>query len=316
MARGQYKGSFPSCVGRGGAAIIIGLLLSGTAVSAEDEDASSERRGPPTRPFFLQLGYTPSQIFRADFRDEPGRVTVLHHDVSGTVIVPLRDRGLVNVTLSRDWLTYRFRQNELLEGILEDVRETQVHAVYMGRINPDWSLFAMGGIRWSAEHGASHDDARMQSGMILFQRSWLENLEVGVGMLAASRLDDKPLAIPMASINWDMTERLRLRTTRGLNLLYQLDEAGRWDLALNGEYHSRYVRLRDDGPAPSGIFRSRLIATTLAILYRPNPGVRLGAEIGFIPWRKITIRDENETTVFDSKTDPGLSAAFTASMTF
>ncbi len=268
------------------------------------------------RPFFVELRYTPSEIFRADFRDEPGRVTIQHHDVTGTLMIPLARRSRFNVSLSRDRHAYRFRDNDLLAGSLEEVHETSVGAAYMGPLNEDWSIFGMGSMRWAAERRASRSDGRMQSGMVLFQRAWRDGVRLGVGAMAASRLDEHPLVIPTASIDWQISDRWRLRTMRGFHLFYQLDEAGKWEAGLNSEYHSRYVRLHSDGIASDGVFRSRLIVSSLSIAHRPNPGVTLGAEAGFIPWRKITIRDGEGDTVFQSKTDTGFSAAFTARMLF
>ena len=295
-------------------ACLIAIACFGPTAWADQEQVVAG--GPPMRPFFVELRYTPSETFRADFKDAPGRVTVQHHDVSGTLMIPLSRRSRFNVTLSRDRHAYRFRDNDLLAGTLEEVHETSVGAAYMGPLNEDWSIFGMGRIRWAAERGASRSDGRMQSGMFMFQREWLDGVILGVGAMAASRLDEDPLVIPTASIDWQITERWRFRTMRGVHLFYQLDEAGKWEAGLNSEYHSRYVRMHRNGIAPDGVFRSRLIASTLSLAYRPNPGVTLGAEAGFIPWRKITIRDGDGDTVFQSKTDAGYSAAFTARMLF
>ncbi len=291
------------------------VLCCAQAPGAHAEEEAG-RTGRPSRPVFVQLGYTPSEIFRADFRDEPGRVTVQHHDVSGTVMFLLPNRGRFNVTLSRDRHVYRFRNNPLLEGSLEDVRETRAGVAYMGPLSGDWSAFAMGGVRWAVEQGASRSDAMLANGMVSVQRPWLENVRLGVGVLASGRLERSPFVVPTVSIEWDITERWTLRTLRGLHLLYQLDEAGHWVASLNSEYHSRDIRMREDGIAPDGVFRSRLIVSTLALMYRPNPGVRIGAELGVVPWRRITIRDGDDETVFRSKVDVGPSAAFTANMTF
>lgn len=289
-------------------------LCAARPVAAETNDRA--HGGPPARPFFLQLRYTPSELFRADFTDAPGRVTVLHHDVSGTLMIPLPDRGRINLSASRERHEYRFRNNEQLTTFMEEAHETHIGATYMGRLNEQWSVFTMGGLRWTAEEGASRSDARTQSGMFLLQHRWREDVQVGFGALAASRLDEDPLIIPTASIDWTISDRWRLRTTRGVHLLHQLDAAGKWEAGLNAEYHSRYVRLKEEGIAPGGVFRSRLVVTSLSLMVRPNPGVSFGAEVGFVPWRKITVKDADENTVFESEIDAGFSAAFTASMTF
>lgn len=298
--------------------VSLSLLLVSSCVveTVFADEADSERAGPPMRPFFIELRYTPSHIFQTNFRDEPGHVTVMHHDISGTLMFPIPDRGRFNISLSRDRFEYRFRKNDQLADLLEEVHETQVSAAYMGRLNDAWSIFGMGNLRWAAEQGASRSDARMETGMFMLQHQWREHVRFGLGLLAATRLDEDPLIIPTASIDWEITDRWTIRTMRGLHLLYQLDEAGKWRAGLNAEYHSRYVRLKDDGVAPAGLFRSRLVVSSLSLLYQPNPGVLLGAEAGYIPWRKLTIRDEEDRKVFESKADPGFSAAFTAGMTF
>lgn len=291
------------------------IALSATSWSIA-EDNEGTRAGPPMRPLYIQLRYTPSEIFRADFKDEPGRITVLHHDLSGTLMFPLDQDRRVNLSASYDRHVYRFKDNEQLADAPEDVYETQFVAVYMGPLNRDWSVFAMGGVRGAAERGASRSDNLMPNGMILFQRMWRDGLRIGIGGMAADRLDHRPLIIPIGSIDWEITDRWRIRTMRGLHLLYTLDDAGKWEAGLNGEYHSRYVRMRDDGMTPNGTLRSRLLVTTLSLMYRPYPGAAIGAEIGYIPRRKITIRDPDKRVVFESQTESSVTAAFTAAVAF
>ncbi len=300
----------------GGILLLVALHAAQSASAEDAEDHVGTRAGPPMRPFYLQLRYTPSEIFRADFKDEPGRITILHHDISGTLMIPLGPATRINFSVSHDQHTYRFRDNEQLADAPADVYESQVVAAYMGPITRDWSLFAMGGARSATEKGASRSDNLMPSGMVMFQREWRDGLRIGVGGMAAAQLDHRPLIIPTGSIDWEITDRWRLRTARGLHLFYKPDHAGKWETGLNSEYHSRYVRLRDDGMAPDGTLRSRLIVTTLSLMYRPNPGVSIGAEIGYVPWRKITIRNEDKRTVFESRTEDGFTAAFTSGMTF
>lgn len=171
-------------------------------------------------------------------------------------------------------------------------------------------------ISWEAERGGSRSDGRTESGQVIFQRQLTDDLQIGAGAIIATRLNEDLFFIPIGSISWDLTDRWRLRTMRGLHLLYRVDEQGRWEAGLNAEYHSTYFRLNDEGIAPGGVFRSRAVVSTLSLMYRPNPGLQAGAEIGFVPWRQIKLSDDEERTLFKSGLNPGLSAAFTAAIMF
>lgn len=292
------------------------LLLSSLTVWAEEPE-EEERRGPPMRPFFIQLRYTPSILFPTEFRAADGRLTTYRQDVTGTVVIPIRPvRGRLNLSVSREWHRYRFVRMEEDISPFSDVYSTSLSAVYMGALAEDWSVFAMGRVSWEAEREALRSDGRSEGGQVLFQRRFHERLTLGAGGIVATRLNEDLFLIPIASIRWAITDRVTLQTMRGLNLFYTFDEARHWTLGLNAEYHSTYFRLNDKAFAPGGVFRQRNIVSTVSLMYQPNPGIQVGAEIGYVPWRQIKISDAEERTLLRSKTDPGFSAAFTAALTF
>lgn len=281
-----------------------------------ENDGDRTGRRPPTKPFFVELSYTPSLLFRSDFSDAPGSARVRHHDVSATLIVPIANRGRLNLTASHDRHQYRFRGNPVLEGVLEDAYTTRIGAVYMGRLSAAWSIFGMAGIETAAEEGASKSNAQVESAMFIIQRQWTDALQLGLGLIASSRLDESNQYIPTLSITWDITERWTIQTTRGIRLLYYLDKEKKWRAGFNNEFLSRHIRLNDESETANGVFRSRSFVSTLSLVYRPNPGVTLGAEIGIVPWREIRLRDRNKDTIFESNSDIAVSAAFTTRMVF
>ncbi len=143
-----------------------------------------------------------------------------------------------------------------------------------------------------------------------------DDLQLGIGFMAMDHWDEGMRVFPMVSVDWRATNRLRVRTTRGLNVGYRLDERGHWTAGWNTEFFSHYIRLNESGEGGGGVFRSRALVSALSLLYRPNPGITIGAEVGTSLWRSLRIRDPDGETVFRSRTDPGATAAFTASLTF
>lgn len=264
----------------------------------------------------MQLSYLPSALFRTDFKGRDGSVRMYNQDVSGALVFFLPNRARLNLAYSRDRHSFRFRGDEEVEGLLETAYATRLLAVYFGDLTENWSTVAMASMRTDVESGVSRSDGRMYSGQITVQRDVADGVRLGLGVLAASRLDSRNWVIPMGSISWDVTDRLRVRTMRGVHLSYALDAARRWEWGLNTEYHSRHIRLNDDGPAPGGVYRSRSVVTTTSLTYRPNPGMTLGFEVGVVPWRELDIRERRGGSVWEQRVQPGLSAAAIANITF
>ena len=293
------------------------FLLAGLCV-LQPLDASADtvpeerelRPGRPVRrPYFVQFGYEPRQRFRSDFEDADGslRMTDHHHRVA--LLVPLERRGIFSLTLSHYRHDYAFRGLDV-EGALPQRAYTHgVSAMYAGRLSGDWSTYSMGHVRTTAESGASLSDAVYGGGVLTVQHPIRENLQLGVGVLAAARLDTGPLVIPIASVRWNITDRLLLETQRGLHVRYALDPAGRWTASWNAEYFSRYVRLNDAGVAPGGMLRTRAFQSGFSLLYQPNPGMALGLDLEIAPGMKVTLKDGDRHTVLNEKLEPGIAVA-------
>jgi hypothetical protein len=270
----------------------------------------------PSRPFFFTVRYTPSVLLETDFDGEEGQVTKIQHDVTGTLTVPVPQRGIINASTSHDRHRIQFRDTGVVDGLLEDASSTRIDLAYIGRLAGKWSTFSMASVSWNIEEGANFADGRTEALRLMAQRKVSESVELGFGLAGSTRLDRSDQIHPMASINWQITDRLALRTTRGVQLVYDLDETAKWRLAFNGEYSSREMRLDEDGLGEGGVYRNRLYVTSIGLLHRPNPGMSFGFELGYVPWRDVRIQDRNRETIFRARTEPGISAAATISIGF
>lgn len=304
-----------------GLAAMIALLVMGPgpdiASADEAEGAPDAGRRGPSRPVLFQVRYVPSLQVRTDFSQADGSVAKQRQDLTGTAVIFLpQDRGRLLLSGSHDWLEFRFRDNEVLAGRLEEAHKASFSAVYLGDINEDWSIFAMSSLSTAAERGASLWNDRALGGSVQAQFQLTDALQLGVGFMAMDHWDEGMRVFPVASFNWQATDRLTIQTMRGLNIRYRLDERGHWQAGLNAEFFSSYIRLNDEGEGAGGIFRSRAIVSTLSMLYQPNPGMTFGAEVGTSLWRSLRIRDPDRQTIFQSRTETGISAALIASLTF
>lgn len=277
--------------------------------------AHGQDRATP-KPFYIQGRITPSFTLPSDLKKGGGEMDTAHYDFSATLMIPRGPGARFNLNLARELHHYDFSGTERLDGLLRSAHETKLNAVYMGPLTSSWSLFAMMGVRWAGEDRASEEDTRTQMIQVMGQHQLSPDFQWGLGLMVSSRLDDDVQIIPIPSISWNITDRISLRTTRGLHLGYQWDEAGRWRSYLNVEYHGKEFRLNSDGPAPNAVYRQRLAVTSLAMDYKPNPGMSFAAEIGYIPWREVRIDDSNGAELFRSEVDPGFSAAVSASIMF
>ena len=88
-------------------------------------------------------------------------------------------------------------------------------AFYTARISERWGAFAIASASIGSETGASIWGGRTMLAGAGASYSFCEDLTVGIGAMAYSRLDNTWLGLPVGFIDWKITDRLRLRTFSG-----------------------------------------------------------------------------------------------------
>lgn len=150
--------------------------------------------------------------------------------------------------------------------------------------------------------------------------SWQLNdsLRIGPAVGLFSELEGDGLdAFPALIVDWDIAERWKLRTGRGvaatrgpgLRLSYSYSDA--LDLGLGVRLESGEFRLDDTGPTPGGVGEDRSTPVVISMDYTPNPGFAVSGFIGAAFDGELRVEDSTgvgvTTQSYDTAPVGGLS---------
>ena len=165
-------------------------------------------------------------------------------------------------------------------------------------------------VRVNGEKGASNSDSRTYGlfGAVFWQIN--EDLSIGPGFGAFSRLEGSARFFPILAIDWNITDRWNLSTGRGLassqgpglTLSYTINED--WSLGVAGRYEDLEFRLDDDGVAAGGVGRDQSVPLIFTAELNPSEKLNLSVFAGVEFGGKLELRNASDILVEEIKYDP------------
>ncbi|MFZ5906158.1 MAG: DUF6268 family outer membrane beta-barrel protein [Nitrospirota bacterium] len=270
----------------------------------------------------LNFSFSASTVFQFDANvDGGGKLNVARYsaalDVAGRV-----NRDLVlGINLSYDYDQYDFSG---LTGFpvahpWSDVHRLGINAPVRYLFADNWRLFMSPSVQWSGESSAAWDDALSYGAVAALSYQFHPQAAIGLGAGVYSNIG-KAAVFPYLSVNWQMTERLRLinpsRTSpagpAGLELVYGINK--QWEAGLGGAYRSYRFRLEEEGPIPNGIGEYKIFPVFVRIASRFMPMIRVEGYGGAMFLNKIYLDDRKDHELFRTKADiaPFIGLTFVA----
>lgn len=152
-------------------------------------------------------------------------------------------------------------------------------------------------------HSASRSDSATSCRATFGSRS-------GLGARVERALDGDGVNVgPSAYFRWDFARKFRLRD-RGIGIQIEYRPVPNWQLFLAGFRSSDRFRLDQRPGAPAGMtFRDRQVSVGGGGMVRISHTLRLGAEIGAIVDRRVSVsaRDDGRLDSADGDVSPYLS---------
>jgi hypothetical protein len=191
------------------------------------------------------------------------------------------------------------------------VQGIQVGAQLGWRLDDRWSLSTgiFGGA--AGEPDADAGDALSFGGSVGVAWRANDQLTIGGGVLVASQLEDDALVIPLLTIDWQITDHLRLSnvagpeaypTGAGIELVCEAWEA--WEFGIGGRWESRRFRLDDRGPAPNGVGEDQGLGLWLRAGVRPTAALRIDLLLGLMVAEEFELDDRNGNRLAKTDVDP------------
>ena len=208
-------------------------------------------------------------------------------------------RNSVGLALGGGTTDYDFKDagGATVDGPWDEIDDLRLSLPMRFGLGRDKSLFAIPTVRYNGESDAGSSDSRTWG--LLGGVAWRlgEDLTIGPGVGAFSRLEGSTRWFPILLIDWNISERWSLSTGRGLaasqgpglSLGYRLSE--QWRLGLAGRYEEVQFRLGSDGTTPGGVGEDRALPLVLTAGWEPNDSVRLGLFAGLEFGGELTLYD-------------------------
>jgi hypothetical protein len=289
------------------------LLMAGTP-------ALAQAPSPSGWSFSLEGGFGVQS--ETDLDGDSGSFDVHRTFVAGNVDYRWNYRNSVGVSVGGGRSEYRFYDpaGTELEEPWTDIDEMRFSVPMRLALGQTSTLFVIPTLRYNGERDASTSDS--QTWGLLGGAAWRlsENLTIGPGLGAFSRLEGSTRVFPILLIDWSFGERWNLSTGRGLaasqgpglTLSYTLSPA--WELGLTSRYEEIQFRLDEEGAAPGGVGEDRALPVVFGASWSPNPAVRLGVFAGVELGGELTLYDERGRELESQDYDP--SALYGATFEF
>jgi len=183
-----------------------------------------------------------------------------------------------------------------------DVYDTRLGGRFLYQVDEEFEYYGGVQVGIAGEDAVGMDDSGYVGGAVALRFNADPNFALIAGFAGMSRFDDSPWLLPYIGFDWNVTERLNLRTEAAeVHASYQLDDA--WELGLEAIYDFRQFRLNEDGPLNQGSFRDEEISAGATLAWKPTDKVTLELGAGALLWREVRFSDGDAGFLGETETD-------------
>ncbi|HPG00570.1 MAG TPA: hypothetical protein PLE77_10905 [Kiritimatiellia bacterium] len=226
--------------------------------------------------------------------------------------------GMPGVGLAQEFSRYDFADEMApeFEASLADARSDEFSLSYRRALRPKWFFFGSATAGSSIERGAEWSSGVTYGFFGAWRYAASETLGLSLGVAGFTRLEDPPMAFPFPAIDWQITDRLSLRTERGVTLAWDMDGEGGWVAELAAAYESHDFRLDDDDVAPRGVLRDNSIPVTVGLKCKSGPLFQARFWLGTTAWQEYELADEDGHSVAKESGNTAVLAGAEAAFQF
>jgi hypothetical protein len=221
-------------------------------------------------------------------------------------------RNSIGLSVGGGTTTYDFDDLTTIGGGApwEEINETRISLVGRFRLGETGTLFLIPSARYNGEKDADTGEGRTYG--LFAAAAWRlnESLTIGPGIGVFSKLEDDTRVFPVLVIDWKISERWYLSTSRGLassqgpglTLGYEATET--WSFGLTSRYENIEFRLNENGTTPGGIGKNQSIPVVVSAAWEPNKTVKLALFGGLEFAGTLKIKNASDELLSESDYDP------------
>ncbi|MBX3382378.1 MAG: hypothetical protein KF864_02610 [Phycisphaeraceae bacterium] len=271
-----------------------------TAATPESASSSEARKAKAAITFYGD------HTFASDLEDSEGDASVWRIGSTLDMSFPVMTRSEIGLSFRAE--RWGFDVGESANAAWDDATNLATLLSFRSQINERWSWAVGGGVEAGFADGADFGESLTGGGFVSASHQCSDNLSVGIGVLARTRLEEDAIVLPTILLDWKISDKWRLGTSpsigrRLVSLAYTPGED--WTFALGAGYEALDFRLdEDNSAAPSGVARYRRIPVGGEIAWHPSGQFTLGLFAGVHVWQEYTLDNERGDRISREDADP------------
>ena len=198
----------------------------------------------------------------------------------------------------------------------DNVTTLSLIGMYSDKFDDETSWFIGAGVLSAMESDADFGDSIdwLLTGGVTHKFN--DKLELGIGVLVKTQLDDDVLIVPIPQIKYTINDQWSIESERaGLKVNYKASDSINYGIM--GEYNSTTFRLDDSHAfASEGVATHRSFPLSFYVDYKPNKAVVVNARVGVELGGELEILDTNGNDVTSQDIDAGIFGAVGVSFRF
>ena len=197
--------------------------------------------------------------------------------ISGGIFLP--GPGLLRAGADYVHTRFAFASNTRLglsdSELFRHVREVRLSAQLLTPWSRTWSSQLFGAVTSGFESGAAPDATLSGIAGLGVARRFSDRLSMGLGGLLLHPMGSQAVTVvPIVLLDWQMTERLALRSRQAITLSYLIDPRRRLSVAAVASFFDRkQFRLDEAGPVPAGVAELKGFEVGGRVTWEPFPAL-------------------------------------------
>lgn len=286
------------------AVVLLGVAIVQPAFAQEPIDPVAVDELPPTG-IFWDIEFGAFHAFESDF-DGTGLSTSEARFTSSAEFLWRAEERFTQVGIEVGYQATAYDFSGPGPGEVEpfDRLDQATLGVFLAQpLNREWAIVAGSSNRWAFAKGANFEDGLNIAAFAGIRYSFSRDFSVTFGLLVDAEPEDDTNYLPIAGIEWRISDELFLRTYNGVFLEYEPAESVLGVLAkVEGsiEYNFPTFVLEEaeaEGPLPAReAVAIRELVGKIRAAYELREGIFLWASASVIPWSEWTFRRDNRET--------------------
>ena len=257
-----------------------------------------------------------------DFRDRDGSLAWYESTVGVTGTSFLPGPGLLRAGVNYAHTRFAFASDTRLGAAgsepFRHVQEVRLSAQLLTPLSKTWSSQIFGAVTSAFESGAAPADALGGIAALGVMYRSSERLSTGLGALLLRPLGNRDITVvPIALVDWQVTDRLALRSRQDITLTYLLDPRRRLSVAAVASFFDRkQFRLDERGMIPDGVAELKGFEVGSRVTWEPSPALTVHGAVEAALGQNLHLENDAGREIVDLDLEDALRLSFAVDYRF